>query len=1004
MNRPNLNYDPKTLPRELKRHYISLTQDEIQGMLKEIGLNNLSDLYSHIPAEVHHKKDLNIAPELSHEKLADHLFEISQKNNLKTSFLGDGLQNYQVTDVVPYVAGLRGLTTAYTPYQPERSQGTLQTLWIYQSLIADLTGFEAINASMYERSTALFEAMNCALRLVKESDTIIVAETIYPGDLEVLQTQVKNTRTKIVLAPRNTETGTLDLEALKKLMGKNIAAVVFPQTNNLGLLENIDALTDLCSQNNIQSIGVIDPLLLATGGLKAPAVWGTSLQGASMIVGEGQHLAIGPNAGGPGLGIFGIRFNEQNKNSIRATAGRFVGKAKDLHGKTCKVMVLSTREQHIRRDKANSNICSNQSFVATLAGASLLARGERGTAASIKTAHENALYAARELTKFKGVRLKYNKTPFFNEFALQVPVNARELIERASHYDKIGIHLGVDVTNRISNNQDQLIMMSFNDTQTKADVDLVINFFRKEFGEFFCGGQSFEIPNGKYLRQGSVGLPQMSSQEIKDYYKKLADQNVSPDDNIYPLGSCTMKYNPYINDWAAGLKGFTDVHPEAPVEDMQGVLEIMYETQEIFKEITGLQGVTTQPVAGAQGEFVGIKMFQAYHNKNGEGQTRDIILIPQSAHGTNPATATIAGFETKVVDGKKFGIVLIEADSSGHMKFESVKNLISEYNSRIAGIMVTNPNTSGLFENDFKKIADLIHGVGGLVYMDGANMNAIAGWVDLGKMGVDAVHNNTHKTWTIPHGGGGPGDAFVAVSAKLVDFLPGVQVVKNGNKFDLVKPKYSMGSVHRHMGNFAHKVRCYTYLRALGPEGVKNMSAIAVLSARYLYHKLAKTYPILPAGSEQSTRMHEFIVTLPKETFDKIEKAGTPKANTIARVGKLFLDFGLHAPTVAFPEVYGLMIEPTESFTKAELDRFCEIVVAIFNLINEKPEILRTVPHFTPIDRVDEVEANKTLVLSEKVTKLSEIYPNRVAPEKLNKMGVFDICKMIIDAHAKANN
>ncbi len=996
--RPPFDYDPKALTRELKRHYIGASEQEIQAMLAELGLKSLDDLYSHIPKEIHHKQNLNIPSELSYEDLAQHLFEISTKNKNKTSFLGDGLQNYKVTDVVGFVCSLRGLTTAYTPYQPERSQGTLQTLWIYQSMLSMLTGFEAINASVYDRSTATFEAMNCALRIVKETDTIIVAENLFPKDIEVLKTHAAHTKMKIVLAPINPETGLLDSEKIKTLITNKVAAFVFPQTSNLGLLENVDELTDLCSQNKIQSIAVIDPMLLATGGLKAPAVYGSQSQGADMIVGEGQHLAIGPNAGGPGLGIFGIRYNDQNKNSIRATAGRFVGKAKDFQGRECKVIVLSTREQHIRREKANSNICSNEAFIASIAGASLLARGENGMKESAATARENALMAAKELTKFKGVRLKYGKTPFFNEFALEVPGTAKELIKKA---EAAGILLGVDVTDRIPGNTSAMVLMSFNDTQTKSDIDKVIAFFKTEFGDFFCGGQNFANPENKHIRQGSVNLPNMSVGEIKHYYQKLADQNVSPDDNIYPLGSCTMKYNPYINDWAASLSGFTQVHPEAPVEDMQGVLEIIYHTQEIFKEITGLAAVTTEPVAGAQGELVGIKMFQAYHAHKGQADSRDIILIPHSAHGTNPATASMAGFETKVLDGKKYGIVLIEATSSGQMNLEMVKNLIAEYGQRIAGIMVTNPNTSGIFEADFKNIADMIHGVGGLVYMDGANMNAIAGWIDLGKMGVDAVHNNTHKTWTIPHGGGGPGDAFVAVSEKLVDFLPGIQVVKNGHQFEMTKAKHSIGTFHRHLGNFAHKVRAYTYLRRLGPVGVKQMSAVAVLSARYLYHKLSKTFPILPAGSEASPRMHEFILTLPKETFSKVEAAGTPKANTIARVGKLFLDFGLHAPTVAFPEVYGLMIEPTETYTKKELDRFSDVVTAIFNIVNEHPEVLKTVPHFTPIDRVDEVEANKNLILSEKVTTLAEILPNRIEPHKLSNMGVFDVCHLILEAHKK---
>lgn len=993
--RPQFDYDPKRLPRELTKFYISANESDISQMMNDISIQKLSDLYAHIPKELHHKEKLNFSENLNYEQLADKLYEISLKNKIKTSFIGDGLQRYKNSSIVPFVCSLRELTTAYTPYQPERSQGTLQTIWIYQSLLSQLTGFEAINASMYDRSTATFEAIQTSLRIVKESNTILISKGIHPQDLEVITTQAKHTKLKIITIGLNKDTGTTDLEKLKgELKNSSISGVVFPHVNCLGLIENVDAITDLCYEYNIQSIAVIDPMLLATGGLKAPSTFGTKEQGVHMLTGEGQHLAIDSNFGGPGLGIFGIRFNEQNKNSIRATSGRFIGKGKDLKGRLCKAMVLSTREQHIRREKANSNICSNQSYISTIAGANLLALGEAGTKKAIKTAHDNAINAAKVLTRFKGVKLKFNKTSFFNELALVVPKNADEVIKNANHF---GIHLGVNITNRINENSDQVILISFNDYHEEKDLDNLTNFFQKEFGDFFCGGQNFITPSTIDLRKDAVNLIQVPINELKQYYLDLASQNVSPDDNIYPLGSCTMKYNPYINDWAASLPGFTQTHPQAPVEDVQGNLQIIYETQEYFKEITGLKAVTTQPVAGAQGELVGIKMFQAYFEHKNEIKNRDILLIPKSAHGTNPATATVAGFETKIENGKTYGIVLIEANETGKMNLNHVKELVSTYQNRIAGMMVTNPNTSGIFETEFKVIADLVHSVGGLVYMDGANMNAIAGWIDLSKMGVDAVHNNTHKTWSIPHGGGGPGDAFVAVSEKLVDFLPGIQVVKNNDFYSINKPKYTMGSVHRHFGNFAHKVRAYTYLRALGNDGVKQMSAVAVLSARYLYQKLKTVYPVLPAGSENSPRMHEFIITLSKETFDKIESAGIPKANIIARVGKLFLDFGMHAPTVAFPEVYGLMIEPTETYSKKELDRFCDIVTAIYKLVLEKPQILNTVPHFTPIDRVDEVSANKDLVLSEKITKLDPPLFNRVNPHELNKMSVTDICKKLLE-------
>ncbi len=995
-NFSKLNYDPKCNKRELVENYISLTDADIQKMLKTLGLNTLEDLYKHIPEEVRFKQAPNVTEKMSYEQLIDHMEALSKKNHIKTTFVADGLQNYKVGKLVPFVSDLRALTTAYTPYQPERSQGTLWALWMYSNAISKLTGFEAINASMYDRSTCLFEALNTGLKLVKNADTVLVCESIFPGDMKVLETIAHGTPMRIIKVAVNKETGVTDLESVKKAYanaGGIVGAIAFPQVNNLGNLEDVNALTDFATENKIQSIAIIDPMLLATEGLRAPVNYGSKNQGCDMIVGEGQHLAIGPNFSGPGLGIFGIRFNETNKNSIRQTPGRFVGIGKDENGKTALCMVLSTREQHIRREKATSNICSNQSFIAALAGAGILERGEHGMTDSMMKGRDNAIQMAVELSKFNGVSLTYPETAFFNEFVITVSKDIETLLAKAT---QAGLHLGVNVSAR--NGKKNQLKLSFSDIHTDSDLDKLVDFFTAEFGA--ANEDKFEavvaIPED-LARQNAAGLPNFSLQELKDFYVKLDKQNVSPDNLIYPLGSCTMKYNPYINDWAASLQGFTDLHPQAPESDAQGSLEVLYEVQEMFKRMTGMPGVALQPLAGAQGEFAGIKMMQAYHEDRGE--VRDVILIPHSAHGTNPATAAVAGYTNKVVDGKKVGIVLVDADECGLMDLPKLEAQIKEYGNRIAGIMVTNPNTSGVFENEFKKMAAMIHQVGGLVYMDGANMNAIAGWINLHAMGVDACHNNLHKTWSISHGGGGPGDAIVVVSEKLLDFIPGVQVRKTAKGFETYRAAKTIGELHRHHGNFAHKIRAYSYLKRLGSDGVRKMSATAVLSARYLHHKLKDVYPTLPCQCGTQPRMHEFILTLRDETFKRIEAAGTPKANIIARVGKLFLDFGLHAPTVAFPEVFGLMVEPTESYSLQELDKFIESVTAIHKMLDEHPEVLTTVPHFTPVNKVDEVDANKNMKLSGDISKLPEVFSNRVEVDTLQKMPIHQIMLKIVEAH-----
>ena len=993
-----LPFNPDALPRERLRHYVPASEPDIREMLEDIGAASLEDLYRHIPANCRFSRPPDLPEELSYEALQARLEEIADRNQIRESFLGDGLPHYKVMSVVEPVCGIRNLTTAYTPYQPERSQGTLMTHWIYQCLMSRLTGFEAINSSLYDRSTAIFEAMATAVRLNRKADTIILSEGIFPGDREVVETLLPGTGIHLEWVPLDRQTGRTSPSRMRERMerqGDRVAGLVFPQVNCLGLLEDVDALADLTTEGPVLSIAVIDPMLFGTGGLKPPTEFGKA--GVDMIVGEAQHMAIGPNFGGPGLGLFGVRYNEDNRNAIRQTPGRYVGRAKDMAGRDCLVMVLSTREQHIRKEKATSNICSNQAFLATIAGAAILARGESGMKEAFVKGRRQAVDAAARLTSLKGIRLAFPESPFVNEIVLEVNAKGsiRELIQDAC---AAGLHLGVEVTGRVEGYR-SLLKLSFSDRD--ADLDKLEAFFRGAGFSSPAEEGSLPVLPEAMLRSEPLGLPELSGDEIVDYYRSLGELNVSPDDACYPLGSCTMKYNPFINDWAANLPGFTDSHPQAPIEDAQGSLFLLHEIQEWFKQITGLAGITTQPVAGAQGELVGIKLFQAYHADCGEAH-RDVILIPASAHGTNFATAVMAGYRTAKVAGRQAGIVLLESGPDGMIDMEDLRAKVEAHRDHLAGIMITNPNTCGIFESRFREIADLVHEAGGLVYMDGANMNAIAGWCDLGAMGVDAVHNNLHKTWTIPHGGGGPGDAIVGVSKRLLPFLPGYQIVEKDGQYRPVKPPKSIGSFHRHWGNFAHKVRAYTYLLRLGREGVPRMTAMAVLSARYCFERLRRDYPTLPAKAGETPRMHEFILTLADEDFERLEAAGIPRSLAITRTGKLFLDFGFHAPTVAWPETFGLMIEPTESYTKAELDRFCEAVLAIHRMIREHPEVLNTVPHFTPVDRVDEVEANRRLNLSEPLERLPEPHQNRLSPTEIARLPISEVYDRILEAARSA--
>lgn len=718
------------------------------------------------------------------------------------------------------------------------------------------------------------------------------------------------------------------------------------------------------------------------------------------MIGEGQHFCFANNFGGPGLGIFAIGGGEHFQGLLRQAPGRFIGLAKDIHGQDCHSIIMATREQHIRREKATSNICSNQSFLASLAAANFLYWGSDGLSQSLTTAMNHARSLANKLAQFSQISFPFAKSSFVNEFIIEIDSDQHSADSLRTQGINHGLDIGIDVTSRVKHlrpgKNTTYLKISCSNKHQESDIDKFVEFFETFFQKKSQSEtHSFAIAK-HHLGQHVPKIPKWQTSDIITYFKKLGQQNMSPDEGIYPLGSCTMKYNPYLHDWAAGLEGFTQTHPQAHPLTVQGNLELLYDIQENFKKITGLAAVTTQPVAGAQGELVGLKLFQAYHADRNEETTRKYIIIPKSAHGTNPATATMAGYTN--------GIKLVDANADGTINFEQIEKLVDELGPSIAGVMVTNPNTSGIFETSFAKMAKLIHSVGGLVYMDGANMNAIAGWIDLNKLGVDAVHNNLHKTWTIPHGGGGPGDAIVAVSERLKDYLPGMQIIKNEHGvFTPVKAKKSIGSFHRHWGNFAHKIRCYTYLQTLGGYGVRKMSACAVLSARYIYQKLNKTYPVLPQNSLATPRMHEFIVTLSEDLFKKIQnETQLTKPMIMARVGKLFLDFGFHAPTVSFPEPYGLMIEPTESYSQSELDQFAQAVENILSFLQDHPKVLLTVPHFTPIDRVDEVAANKIPTFSAPIPSAPpEVLEDRISPQKIKNMTFADVTHEILQAHEK---
>ena len=456
-----LPYDPEEYPREISRHYISASDPDIAAMMEKVGVDNLDELFAHFPQETRFSNGPCLPDELSYLDASKRLRDIANSSKLTTSFIGDLLPVWKVHPIVDEVSRLRPLSTSYTPYQPERSQGTLVTHWIYQCVLSALTGFEAINTSLYDRSAAIFEAISCARRSRKRTGSVLLASSLYPEDISFLKTHAQGTDLSFEFCQLDPDSGRIDYDRLESFLEKehaNISAFVFPQVNSLGLLEEVDRLSDLANHWQIPSIAAIDPILLATGGLKPPSEFGQN--GVDFIAGEAQHLAIPPSFGGPGLGLFGCRHHDQAKRDLRNTPGRYIGRAKDAQGRDCFVMVLSTREQHIRKEKATSNVCSNQAFLATVAGANLLAKGEKGLRNSLADALKAREQVSEWIRQRQGVELAFPATPSFNDLLIRVDEDDDHFLKQAKLHK---IHLGVDVTNRLPNESKRLYKISFSD-------------------------------------------------------------------------------------------------------------------------------------------------------------------------------------------------------------------------------------------------------------------------------------------------------------------------------------------------------------------------------------------------------------------------------------------------------------------------------------------------------------------------------------------------------------
>lgn len=943
--------------REYKANYIPNTPEAIAEILRVIGVNSADELFRVVPDAAQFKGTIQLPAPMNRMELFLHMLELSRKNKTAAempSFLGAGAYHNAIPEIVGRVTGQRAMYTSYTPYQPEIMQGTLEAIYLFQSLICKLTGMEVANASLYDGGSATAEAALMAHRITKGKKRIVVAGALNPYYKQVLATYVKDVGLEIVETPVTPATGQIDFKKLEEAIDENTACVIAQQPNFLGCLEA--KLKDVAqSAHSKGALFIVNVNLSSLALLDKP-----SLYDADIVVAEGQTLGNHLNYGGPYLGVMAAK-----KEHVRQMPGRLVGKTVDTKGRPGYVLTLGTREQHIKRERATSNICSNEALCALAAAAYMISVGDKGFAESGLESYSQAIVAMARIQTIPGFGIAF-PSRIFNEFVLESAIPISELNKLL--YEK-GIMGGLDVSAQVDSSRN-LALFSFTDMTSDEDVEKLTDALREI-------SRSKGLTEGDYGRVNAVemfssalveqktditGVPDISVEKLWKYFHGLAAKNFGIDDGLYPLGSCTMKYNPRIDEDVAGFEGFTELHPLQSEETSQGTLELLYNFEQMLCKICGFSRFTLQPAAGAHGEFTGLKIIKAYQASIGHPE-RDVIITPDSSHGTNPASSAMAGFKVVQIDSNK---------KTGTISLAKLKAAIEENKGRIAGIMITNPNTLGLFEKDITEVSRIIHEAGGLVYMDGANMNAVIGKVKPGEIGIDILHLNLHKTFATPHGGGGPGAGPVGVRTDLVRFLPKPFIEFNGERYllDYNKPA-SIGKVQSYFGNIGVIVKAYAYLRTLGYDGLKAVSENAVINANYMLARLRRD----PAASKAyalpfapyTNRMHEFVINPSKDMETAMGKSGHDITMGIA---KILQDRGFHPPTVFFPLIAenALMIEPTETAPKAEMDRFCNVLIEIARRAFQDAATLSKemdeAPTTMSVSRLDDLKAVKDLDLA----------------------------------------
>lgn len=880
--------------------HIGPRENDLQHMFKTIGVESLEQLiYETIPDNILLKNQLNLDAPLTEYEYLNHIQELGKKNKVFKSYIGLGYHPTVVPAVIQRnVFENPGWYTAYTPYQAEIAQGRLEAILNFQTMVIELTGMEIANASLLDEGTAAAEAMallfDVRSRDQKKNNTnkFFVSEEILPQTLSVLQT--RSTPKGIELVVGNHETFDFSSEFF---------GAILQYPGKFGQVNDYANFVAKAHEKEIKVAVASDILSLVK--LIPPGEFG-----ADVVVGTTQRFGIPMGYGGPHAAFFATK--EEHKRSM---PGRIIGVSIDANGNRALRMALGTREQHIKREKATSNICTAQVLLAVMAGMYAVYHGPKGLKYIANKVHASAVTLADALNKF-GV---YNtNTSFFD--TILVKANASKVKAVAEKNEVNFYYIDEDT-----------ISISLNETTSIADINQIISIFAEATGKESFAVTELSTANNfpKSLERTSSFLQHdvfnnhHSESQLMRYIKKLERKDLSLNHSMISLGSCTMKLNAAAEMLPLSMANWNSIHPFAPIEQAEGYQIMLKKLEHQLNVVTGFAGTTLQPNSGAQGEYAGLMAIRAYHLSRGDNH-RNVCLIPASAHGTNPASAAMAGMQ----------IIVTKTMENGNIDVEDLRAKAIENAANLSCLMVTYPSTHGVFESAICEITQIIHDNGGLVYMDGANMNAQVGLTNPATIGADVCHLNLHKTFAIPHGGGGPGVGPICVNEKLVPFLPTNPVINVGGEKAITAISAAP------YGSALVCLISYGYITMLGAEGLKKSTQFAILNANYMKSRLEQHYPILYSG-EMGRAAHEMILDC---------RAFEEKGIKVTDIAKRLMDYGFHAPTVSFPVAGTLMVEPTESEDVAELDRFCDALIAIRKEIEsaskeDENNVLKNAPH-----------------------------------------------------------